>query len=1105
MNKRAGNKVLSLVLALSLLLAVFHCDILTYAADNGTNGAGKLEDLGDEYRFGPYDEDGVAEFQIVGNTISYTGIDPTTGDRTNESLTFSAGTWVRFKQNTVVRQTGTTDFNIDLFSEMTVNGNVTGMLSCRGTVNLFGTLSGQFDNYGSVNLYSGCDISGAVLSGTGSFVGNSIEFKSGDSFGGSLSVNDVIINKGFNSRVVLDTPLSITFKGFSDGSAYSPPLNITSHTKIYSDGASFNYNVDGGTMIHQDGGLIINGKTADWLAKSVPNISASMTEPFLYGTYYDITSYVITNSDGRKSAKYADLISGDTYTEPYYGRPTEVGVHKAYISVEETSTYREIEDWDFDYNIVYLTEDEAPGMGASFSDTPVLDDGTYKFYNAPVTLNANSGFYMSVTEGSYSDRHEFNEDGYYNGLQGRFRRAADDATTDVRYLTTQAFYIDSAAPEVIQSTAVDQDGNALPSAVADGAEFHARSIEFDIHDIWNNATSPEPSYYAPLQSVTVNGEAVTVDTDANSAHVVLSTPRGSKDFNVVAKDRLGNTLSFTVTLEYLKRVPTATMTMDDSFYGAALATPVIETDSDQEEGNYIFYYKPQGADDEEYTTEQPASGGAYTVKVEIPFTDYYATATATADFSIRFLQAPSERYTLSGTKGKNDYFVTDVAVVAPSGYEISDSVDGSFASSINYRADLTRVYYRRISDGAKTVGVDFNEKLLIDKDAPQFASYGKDQSGRKIEISNGAEVHARRLTYSVSDENLATVTVNGEETTVEDGTAVMTLVVPDDDAEFSIVAEDIAGNKSNISFRMEVVRSVATASLNVNDTYYGSQILPEFTTNSNAEVVYYFKKSGTPDSEFGTAFPTDIGDYVVEARLAKTDDFTAVSVRDTFSIKFLETPAVPYELKAEEGKNGYYKTDVVFNAPEGFKICESSDGVYKNSVVYVQGMTRLYLRRNSDGAKTASIAIPSDIKIDKVLPVFEESTGMVQDGASIFADEVSINAMDLNLVSLTLDGKKLNVKEGTNTITLSPENGVKSFKLVAEDIAGNVTTLEFTLMAEWLRDRIIPAEKLLPLGNGEAYKLSGGQWTVSGDSTVYTGGREIYVNTSGNYTFTKVK
>ncbi|MCR5292021.1 MAG: hypothetical protein K6E28_03900, partial [Eubacterium sp.] len=157
------------------------------------------------------------------------------------------------------------------------------------------------------------------------------------------------------------------------------------------------------------------------------------------------------------------------------------------------------------------------------------------------------------------------------------------------------------------------------------------------------------------------------------------------------------------------------------------------------------------------------------------------------------------------------------------------------------------------------------------------------------------------------------------------------------------------------------------------------------------------------------------------------------------------------------------------------------------------------------GAKTGSIAIPKDIKIDKVLPVFEESTGMVQDGASIFADEVSINVMDLNLVSLTLDGRKLNVKEGTNTITLSPENGVKSFKFVAEDIAGNVTTLEFTLMAEWLRDRIIPAEKLLPLGNGEAYKLSGGQWTVSGDSTVYTGSREIYVNTSGNYTFTKVK
>nr|MCR5293441.1 hypothetical protein [Eubacterium sp.] len=711
MNKRAGNKVLSLVLALSLLLAVFHCDILTYAADNGTNGAGKLEDLGDEYRFGPYDEDGVAEFQIVGNTISYTGIDPTTGDRTNESLTFSAGTWVRFKQNTVVRQSGTTDFNIDLFSEMTVNGNVTGMLSSRGTVNLFGTLSGQFDNYGSVNLYSGCDISGAVLSGTGSFVGNSIEFKNGDTFSGNLLVNDIIINKGFNSRVFLDKPLSITFKGFSDGSMYSPPIDITSVTKIYSDGASFNYIVDGGSLIHQDGGLIINGKTADWLQKSEPTIAASAVQMPFYGEDYDIKRFVVTNSDGAMSVKYAASTDGSSYGEPTYSRPTEVGRYRAYISVEETSTYREITDWELGYNIVYLTDYDDPGIGAVISTTPVLNDGTYNFYGGPVTLSANAGFEMSVNDGAYNGTYTISEDGYYNGIQGVFRRISDRATTESRYLSAQAFYIDSAAPEVIQSTAVDQDGNALASAITDGAEFHARSIEFDIHDIWNNAASPEPSYYAPLQTVTVNGEAVTVDTDSNSAHVVLSTPRGSKDFNIVAKDRLGNTLDFTVTLEYLKRVPSVSMTMEDSFYGADLATPVIETDSDQEEGNYIFYYKPQGADDEEYTTEQPASGGAYTVKVEIPFTDYYATATATADFSILFLQAPSERYTLSGTRGKNDYYVSDVAVVAPSGYEISDTVDGSFASSINYRADLTRVYYRRISDGAKTVGVDFNEKL----------------------------------------------------------------------------------------------------------------------------------------------------------------------------------------------------------------------------------------------------------------------------------------------------------------------------------------------------------------------------------------------------------
>ena len=60
-------------------------------------------------------------------------------------------------------------------------------------------------------------------------------------------------------------------------------------------------------------------------------------------------------------------------------------------------------------------------------------------------------------------------------------------------------------------------------------------------------------------------------------------------------------------------------------------------------------------------------------------------------------------------------------------------------------------------------------------------------------------------------------------------------------------------------------------------------------------------------------------------------------------------------------------------------------------------------------------------------------------------------------------------------------------------------------MAEWLRDRYIPADVALPLIVDEYYNLNEGQWNVNDDDTVYNGGIPIYVRENANYTFTRVK
>ena len=1107
MNKRTGNKALSLVLALSMVFAVFYCDFFSIESKAATSDPGRIQLIAGAYNLFPVTEGGNCTFDLSFNAaqnvnvITYLGLADDGVTVVEKTENIPVGGLIKVNSNTVtLEQSGNTTVDIANYGTLNILGTNTGEITNGGNMNIYGIVRGarltiQGDTYFSSASVCGVD----KVEGGGTINATSFVFKAADSFNGIINAANVTLTKGSVSGAAINATDSLTLTGFSSGGSYGPGIYVSDSTIINSDGATFSLYL--GENLYRIEGEVITNRTAGWVTKTEPTISAFMTESPLYGTDYDVTTYVVTDSDGGMSVKYAKKLDDGSYSSTSVTKPTAAGVYRAYITVAETDTYRSIDDWAFDYSLIYLTTSEAPTMGASVITTPKVSDGTYDYYDGSVTIEGNSGFQVSKDNVTFMNRTTVSGDGYYNGCKGNFRRTSDGAISNPDgKLVTDQFYIDTAAPEVIQTSAVDQDGEALPAAVADGAEFHARSIEFDIRDIWNKAGSPEPTYENPIQSVTVNGEGV--DIDGNRSHVTLSTPRGTKSFDVVAKDKLGHTLSFTVSLEYKKKVPTATMTMADSFFGATLSSPVINTDSDQEEENYVYYYKAKDAEDTEYTTEQPVEPGDYTVKAEIPFTDHYSTTTCTADFSIVSLAAPDEAYTLSGTRGKNNYFTSDVLVNAPQGFEITDSADGTFKSAISYRDDLSKIYLRRVSDGARTAGITFSEKLLIDKVKPAVSLTGKDQKGTEIELFDGAEIHAKKFSFSVTDDNLATVFVNGELAEVSDGQADITVSVYDEKKAFTVVATDKAGNQKEISFTVENFKTVAKATVSVKDTYFGVPIIPTFTTNSDAEVKYYYKKNGTMD-DFTTTVPSEVGSYTVQARLESTEEYTAVIAEDTFSIKFLTAPDEPYVTGGTEGKNGYYVTDVIFTAPEGFVISDSSDGTYGDSVVYYEGLSRIYLKRIEDGAKTGCISIPSDIKIDKLTPVFEDSTGRVKNGESLFADQVTINALDLNLVSLTLNGKKIDVTEGLNSIVLDPENGIKKFKLVAEDIAGNTATLEVTLMAEWLKDRVIPAGLLLPLEPG-TYNLDNGKWVVSGDSTVYNGGVSIYVDENGNYTFTRV-
>ena len=127
----------------------------------------------------------------------------------------------------------------------------------------------------------------------------------------------------------------------------------------------------------------------------------------------------------------------------------------------------------------------------------------------------------------------------------------------------------------------------------------------------------------------------------------------------------------------------------------------------------------------------------------------------------------------------------------------------------------------------------------------------------------------------------------------------------------------------------------------------------------------------------------------------------------------------------------------------------------------------------------------------------------------MFVKTLTLRASDDNLASLSVNGIPVDLDAEGNIMTLSAGYGIKYFKIVAEDKAGNISIIEFTLMAEWLESRIILPDIKLPLTKGEYYNLDSGRWTVTSgsgeeDTTVYNGNLPFYVNDSGDYTFTKV-
>ena len=177
-----------------------------------------------------------------------------------------------------------------------------------------------------------------------------------------------------------------------------------------------------------------------------------------------------------------------------------------------------------------------------------------------------------------------------------------------------------------------------------------------------------------------------------------------------------------IALSVSKAVGSVTITNDISkVYDGEPVTVTYQTLST---GKVTVEYKAKTADDSAYTANTPSAVGDYTVRVTVAADDNYTEASATKDFTIRYLEAPENPYTLSGEKGDNGWYTSDVTITPPEGYTVSSTLPGEYAEklTIDKSADGVTIYLKN-QQGQMTDAITVSE-IKIDKDDPTITATG---------------------------------------------------------------------------------------------------------------------------------------------------------------------------------------------------------------------------------------------------------------------------------------------------------------------------------------------------------------------------------------------
>lgn len=893
------------------------------------------------------------------------------------------------------------------------------------------TTTSALDLYGSENVYTwnsiegngNCRVNNYATLKFDTFNMGDIESNMGSAFSlinaaGGKIVADYVTIDGYDFNDYQDAEIHVTYSlSYTTHLPLKSTVYAQENTTIYKSGESYQdditLKVGNATKVLSGA---INNETAGDLFDN-PNVSlGTIPTTVYYGQDYEPGFMnLVSVADGYdKSKVYFE------YSKPVgtllSDKPTAKGSGYYVRAVAPSyGTYLEAKSEWKQFSIDYLSESDL-GVSAPYFTVSGIVNGKYVTGDLVLTTTtgilAGSGY---TGDGTYSnsltlDSSLLFRDGPLNtDYEIALRRSSDDATTAGYSFT----YWYPAASELIY----DPYDPYVDVETADGVET---SIEDGI------LTGDEVVIGVGdenLDKIYINGELYDYgEAEEGYVDIELNSVAGkTTDYTIKATDLAGRSTTLEFTLFPNTTEPLLTVSVPATVYAGDNYDVTVKTNSD---GEVSYRYFDVNSDTP--LAGKPTTPGKYVVSVSVSETAlYYGTG-------------DSAEYTIVKRTPTAEIYVPDSNIGESYSPVVTTDSDGKDEAVIEY----------------KPIGTD----------------------DRFYSTTKPAVIGAYDVRVTIPE-------------TAKYNAAVAT-------SEFTIK------------------KKVPAFVLNIGSPYVGTDYKPSVTTNSDgaAKVVIEYKAKDASDDTYTTTVPTTYGTYVVRATVPETATFASVSATTEFTLRYLEAPANAFEMTGTTGKNGYYVSGVELKAPAGYLISGIYGGTYTESITYTDSLTSVYLKRTSDNALTSAITV-SKPKIDTQAPSFKAGTGNVVSGSVMYVSNLNLTVDDPNLKSLKVNGEPINLTaDKDNVLTLSPGFGTKTFKITAEDEAGNVSNIEFTLKAEWLESKTIIPDVVLPLESNEYYNLGEGYWIVTRntpegpvkDNTVYSGGMPFYVEEGGDYTFTKV-